>query len=44
MSSKKVDIYVNGEKQSKTIKKARLSDDGKKLNDVVKEFIERKVK
>jgi len=42
MKSKK--IILNGEEQLSKIKKARLSDTGKKLNDVVKEFLAKKAK
>ena len=37
-------IYVNGEKQTKTIKKVKLSDYGEKLNDIMKKVLEKKQK
>ncbi|HUV84462.1 MAG TPA: hypothetical protein VMV86_02070 [Methanosarcinales archaeon] len=44
IDGREVEVFVNGEKQSKSIKKVKLSDDGKKINEVVDEFIAKKEK
>jgi len=44
IDGKDIEVFVNGEKQTKTIKKAKISDNGQKINEVVDAFIAKKEK
>lgn len=44
VDGKEMEIIINGKKITKAAKKAKLSDKGKKLNEVMKEFLAKKDK